>query len=422
MQFTTLQQWLGWLEQCHPTEIELGLERIRQVAKRLDLLTPGARVITVAGTNGKGSCVTATAALLREAGLSVGVYTSPHLLQYNERIVINGIAASDSEICAAFARIFNVCGSISLTYFEFGTLAALDIFRRHQLDVVVLEVGLGGRLDAVNILDADVAVITSIDLDHQEWLGADREAIGAEKAGIMRCGRPAVCADANPPASVLAWCETVGASWYALNQNFDFSVDTDTWCWWGKDAMGKIHESGSMPLPHLPLPSLAAALQAVMLLGVDLSSLPFANCLATLEMPGRFQKLSFNGREVILDVAHNPAASAYLSQRLRNSPCSGRTFAVVGMMADKDIINSLRNLDSEIDSWYLAHLPAIPRAASVDQLARSLAVLDRTAEGQGTITECLTQLSKQMGTTDRIVIWGSFYTVAAALAALQSPQ
>src|SRR5690606_10879196 len=155
--FTTLQQWLGWLEQCHPTEIELGLERIRQVAERLDLLTPSARVITVAGTNGKGSCVTATAALLLEVGLSVGVYTSPHLLQYDERIVINGIAVSDSEICAAFTRIVNACENTSLTYFEFGTLAALDIFQRHQLDVVVLEVGLGGRLDAVNILDADVA-------------------------------------------------------------------------------------------------------------------------------------------------------------------------------------------------------------------------------------------------------------------------
>lgn len=421
MQFTTLQQWLGWLEQCHPTEIELGLERIRQVAERLDLLTPSARVITVAGTNGKGSCVTATAALLREAGLSVGVYTSPHLLQYNERIVINGIAVSDSEICAAFARIVNACENTSLTYFEFGTLAALDIFQRHQLDVVVLEVGLGGRLDAVNILDADVAVITSIDLDHQDWLGADREAIGTEKAGIARKDRPVVCADPAPPTSVFVGCEAVGANLYALNRNFGYSVDADSWSWWGMDVAGEIHESDPMPLPHLPLPSLAAALQAVKLLGVDLSSLAFANCLATLTMPGRFQKLDFNGTEIILDVAHNPAASAYLSQKLQNSPCSGRTFTIVGMMADKDRINSIRNLDSEIDSWYLACLPAVPRAASIEQLVHDLSLLERIADGQGTVTECLARLSEQMCAADRIVIWGSFYTVAAAMSALQSP-
>lgn len=422
MHFTTLQQWLGWLEQCHPTEIELGLERIREVAERLDLLSPTARVITVAGTNGKGSCVTATAALVRAAGLSVGVYTSPHLLQYNERIVINGVAVSDSEICTAFTRIFNARGNISLTYFEFGTLAALDIFQQHQLDVIVLEVGLGGRLDAVNILDADVAVITSIDLDHQDWLGADREAIGTEKIGIARKDSPVVCADPAPPISVLIGCEAVGANLYALNQNFGYSMNADTWSWWGMDATEKVYEAGPMPLPHLPLPSLAAALQAVKLLGVDLSSLPLASCLASLTMPGRFQKLDFNGREIILDVAHNPAASTYLSERLQQSPCSGRTFAIVGMMADKDRINSLRNLDSAIDSWYLACLPTVPRAASIEQLTHDLFLLERTADGQGTVAECLVQLLEQTCTADRIVIWGSFYTVAAAMAALQSPQ
>lgn len=421
MQFTSLQQWLEWLEHRHPTEIDLGLERIREVAARLDLLAPVARVLTVAGTNGKGSCVATAAALLHDAGLNVGVYTSPHLLHYNERIVINGVAVGDSEICDSFSRIFKASGPISLTYFEFGTLAALDIFHRHNLDVMVLEVGLGGRLDAVNILDPDVAVITSIDLDHQDWLGTDREAIGAEKAGIMRSNRPAICADRQPPASLLAHAKSIGAHISLLDDVFGYAVNADSWRWWTKDASGKIYETGLMPLPHLPLPSLAAALQAVTLLGVDLSSLPVAQRLSALGLPGRFQMLDFAGRQVILDVAHNPAASAYLAQRLKFLPHTGRTFAIVGMMADKDRMNSLRNLESEIDSWYLARLPAVPRAATVEQLTGDLAGLNRAADGQGTVAECLAQLSEIADTADRIVIWGSFHTVAAALAALQSP-
>src|SRR5690606_5945833 len=220
----SLQAWLKWLEQCHPTEIDLGLARIHQVAERLQLLTPAARVITVAGTNGKGSCVAAVAALLRAAGLRVGVYTSPHLRRYNERIAVDNEFASDSEICAAFAAIAAACNGISLTYFEYGTLAALEIFRQRKVEVMVLEVGLGGRLDAVNILAADFAVITSIDLDHQDWLGNDREAIGAEKAGIVRAGRPLVCADPSPPASIRAAALTVGAPYYGINETFGFST------------------------------------------------------------------------------------------------------------------------------------------------------------------------------------------------------
>lgn len=418
MPFDSLASWLQWLEQCHPKEIDLGLERIRRVAAQLDLLNPSARVITVAGTNGKGSCVAASAALLQAAGHSVGVYTSPHLLRYNERIAVNGEFASDEEICSAFAAIHAACQDISLTYFEYGTLAALEIFRRRNVDVMVLEVGLGGRLDAVNILAPDVAVITSIDLDHQDWLGTDREAIGAEKAGIMRSGRPAVCADPVPPASLAATAANIGARWCGIGEFFGFDTNGHSWHWWGTDADAAKVEVASMPLPSLPLPSMAAALQAVVLIGVDLTAIPVAQILSNLRLPGRFQTLDWAGVEVILDVAHNPAASTYLARRLHARPVAGRTFAIVGMMADKDRLESLRNLSGEIDSWFLAELADVGRAASVAQLAEDLAQLQQAAQASGSVSECLSKARAAAQAGDRIVVWGSFYTVAAALAVL----
>lgn len=418
----SLEAWLGWLEQCHPKEIDLGLDRIRQVAERLSLLNPNARVITVAGTNGKGSCVTTAAALLRESGVSVGVYTSPHLIRYNERIVVDGIEAEDSEICLAFATIAAACDNLSLTYFEYGTLAALEIFRRRDVDVMVLEVGLGGRLDAVNILAPDVAVITSIDLDHSDWLGDNREAIGTEKAGIMRAQRPVVCADPEPPKSLFATAEAVGAHWYCVGESYGYSAAENRWSWWALDSKRARFDFEFSELPSLPLQSVSAALQAVALLGVDLHSINLAKVIDSLHMPGRFQSVRYQAREVILDVAHNPAASAYLLKRLQATKCPGRTLAVVAMMADKDRLNSLQNLAPAIDGWYLADLKDIPRAATVEQLGQDLNHLGLTAAGQGSVKECLTLLCETMGEFDRIVVWGSFYTVAAALAVVQSPQ
>lgn len=415
MQFTSLQAWLSWLEQCHPQEIELGLDRIRQVASRLDLLTPKARVVTVAGTNGKGSCVTATAALLQAAGLRVGVYTSPHLLAYNERIVIDGKSASDDVICTAFARIAQACEGISLTYFEYGTLAALAIFTQQNVDIMVLEVGLGGRLDAVNILSADIAVITSIDIDHQDWLGDNREVIGTEKAGIMRAQRPVICADPEPPASLMAAANALGAPWFGVAESFGFSRTIDGWHWWGKNLAGQLSEYTFDSPPSLPLPSMSAALQVVHLLGIDLTQCDIARVLDTLLIPGRFQRMTYAGCEVILDVAHNPAACAYLCRRLQAQPVAGRTFALVAMMSDKNRIDSLRNLQPVIDAWYLAELDNIPRAATSAQLRQDLAAINTQVDGVGSIAHCLQQLTGQVMPHDRIVICGSFYTVAAAL-------
>lgn len=424
MQFNSLSAWLDWLEKNHPTEIDLGLERITQVAQRMNLVNPAAKVITVAGTNGKGSCVTATAALLAAAGFSVGVYTSPHLLHYNERIVVDGNPVADAEICSAFEAIFNACQQtsadyptpISLTYFEYGTLAALEVFRRQQVTAMVLEVGLGGRLDAINIIDADVAVITSIALDHTDWLGDTREAIGYEKAGIMRAGKPVVCADFSPPQSLLDHARNLSASLHLISRDFGYSVNDDaTWNWWSNHI-----QFSSQALPQLPLPSLAAALQVTSILGLDLPALDAFARVATLRVPGRFQTLRWQDRQVILDVAHNPAATAYLVERLTQGATPGsKIHGIVAMMADKDRAQSLENLKGRVNFWYVANLSSIPRAASVEQLRQNLVDLGVATEFSGSVADCLQAAYSNSAPEDRILIFGSFYTVAAGLQALE---
>lgn len=427
MQRNSLSAWLDWLEKNHPTEIDLGLERIIRVAQRMSLLTPTATVVTVAGTNGKGSCVNAIAALLGTAGFSVGVYTSPHLLHYNERIVVDGNPVDDTEICFAFQAIFNACQQtsadypepISLTYFEYGTLAALEIFHRRQVTAMVLEVGLGGRLDAINIIDADVAVITSIALDHTDWLGDNREAIGYEKAGIMRADKPVVCADFSPPQSLLDHAKNLSASLHLISRDFGYAVaDDSSWNWWNSGT-----QFPSQPLPQLPLPSLAAALQVACILGLDLSALDAFNRLAALRVPGRFQILQWRERQVILDVAHNPAATAYLVERLKQRAASGsKIHGIVAMMADKDRAQSLANLKGQVSYWYTADLSFIPRAATVEQLRQNLVDLGVDAEFCGSVAECLQAAYNNSAAGDRILVFGSFYTVAAGLQALAATE
>lgn len=426
MHFKSLPEWLAWLETCHPREIDLGLDRIRRVAERMGLLlrpegeTP---VVVVGGTNGKGSCATATAALLKAAGYSVGVYTSPHLLAYNERIQIDGIPASDAEICQAFEQIYAASHEsppvepISLTYFEYCTLAALLVFRQRQVGAMVLEVGLGGKLDAVNIVDADVSIVTSIDLDHQDWLGDNREDIGREKAGIYRAGKPAICADLQPPQTLLDTISTLGAIPCLRDKHFGYQQDDDSrWTWWGSAG-----QFPGQPLPQLPLPSMAAALEAVSRLGIGIDNQSFAT-LAGLRVPGRFQQLEWQDRRIILDVAHNPAATAFLGRRLadeRNRYPSQKVFGLVAMMSDKDRHNSLANLIECVDYWYLADLTFIPRAASCELMANALAGLGVIATSSGEFESCLEQILATSNPGDFIVIFGSFYTVAAGLQALQ---
>jgi dihydrofolate synthase / folylpolyglutamate synthase len=429
MRHASLTDWLGWLEQSHPKEIDLGLTRIRQVAEDLQLLNPVAKTIIVAGTNGKGSCVAACAALLQSANYSVGSYTSPHLLHYAERIQINGKSVSDLDICNAFEKIAIAADSaaISLTYFEYGTLAALEIFKQHNVDFMVLEVGLGGRLDAINIINADVAIITSIALDHQAWLGDTRELIGREKAGILRAHKVFICADENPPQSILDKAAELQTQSYLLGRDFSYGIDAKKWNWQGKNNEGNIVRFSDVSAPHLPLPSMAAALQAIYLLDIKLDPAVIETTLAKLSLAGRFQKIIFRDREFILDVAHNPAATEYFARRLGDEPCAGKTHAIVAMMADKDCAASLANLVALVDTWYLLDLTNIPRAATPQVLTEKLVALDVKVKAfnnnpgySGDISVIMRTLLDASDAGDRVIVFGSFYTVAAALFYLQA--
>lgn len=416
MRFQRLDEWLAWLEQHHPREIELGLARVGTVARRLGLDRPSARVISVAGTNGKGSCVAACAALLGAAGLKVGAYTSPHIRHYSERIQIDGQPVTDAELCRVFAQIDAAAGDTSLTYFEFGTLAALWLFCQSGVDVMVLEVGLGGRLDAVNLLDADIGIVTSVDLDHQQWLGEDRDAIGREKAGIYRPERPALCADPAPPEGLLQAADERGVRPGLLGRHFGYEERDGQWHWWGgADGRSRL----SLPsVPPLPGPSLAAALQAVTLLGYRLETLVDKADLAGLVLAGRYERRLWRGRELILDVGHNPAAARLLASRLaREAP--RRTLALMAIMADKDAPGLFGPLVPQVDQWWCLSLPTQPRAAGPQVCADTLEELGAKVAGCGTVERALDWLTGASRPGDRLLVTGSFYTVAAVLSAIE---
>lgn len=417
---TSLTDWLSWLETLHPTEIELGLERINNVYKRLCQRRPARHVITVAGTNGKGSTIAMLESILLHAGYSVGSYTSPHLHHYNERVRVDGVDMSDKSLCRAFERVNTARGEVSLTYFEFGTLAALDLFTRHDLDIVLLEVGLGGRLDAVNIVDPDIAVITTIALDHEEWLGSDREAIGMEKSGIMREGIPVICGDRQPPQSLLQRAEELQVQLHCLGQQFDYEADTETWNWWTDVGHGKLSHIG------LPQPALSGGFQldnaAVVLATLQcLSDMPtdrtdIEEGLEHVRLPGRFQLLA-SEVPCIYDVAHNPHAAAALAQSLQARPVKGRTRMVFGAMADKDIGLIVDELSAVVDQWYLA-APVIARAAQPEQMTRILreqGISEDNMKWYGSVMQAVDAARAEATDDDRVVICGSFYTVAEAL-------
>lgn len=417
MRFQTLDQWLHWQEGLHPTAIELGLERPGRVLRRLHPEPPPFTVITVGGTNGKGSSVAMAEAILRAAGYRVGAYTSPHLIRYNERVRIAGQPVTDEALCAAFDRVDRVRGDISLTYFEFGTLAAVDIFYGEGLDVAILEVGLGGRLDAVNLIDPDVSLITSVALDHQAWLGEDRESIGREKAGILRAGRPAVCGDPEPPQALMGEAARLGAELHCIGRDYGFRIDDGegTWAWWA----GARHRN-ALPRPALrgeiQYRNAAGVLMALEALSdrLPLSQQAVRDGLMQAGLPGRFQVVPGEPL-LILDVAHNPEAAAELAANLRRMPATGRTLAVVGMLGDKDVETVAGVLAPAVDKWFPAGLEG-DRALDGDSLAKRL-------RGGGVETGPVSEtvpaaLEKARGTAlpgDRIVVFGSFFTVAQAL-------
>ncbi|ARN75926.1 bifunctional tetrahydrofolate synthase/dihydrofolate synthase [Oceanicoccus sagamiensis] len=410
MRFDQLQDWLEWQESCHPSEIELGLERVASVAQAMAISLTDCQVITVAGTNGKGSCVATLNALLLSAGYRVGCYTSPHFIHYNERVMLNGVAVSDRALMESFQRIDDARADTSLTYFEFGTLAALDIFERSALDVVVLEVGLGGRLDAVNIIDADIAVVTSIDVDHQDWLGSDREQIGREKAGVFRANKPAISAGLTPPQSLRQAAQACGAEFYQAGESF--VIEQGRWA-----GLDKVGQSLERVLPELKLPaeSVAAAIQAIYLLPLSTTAIDFTT-LATVQLPGRFQTIMADDKQLILDVAHNPAAASYLSQRLQKLPCKGRTFSLLSVMKDKDLVGIVTALREDIDVWCIADQPDNARSMPADNIVAILEQQGAAAISQyRTIGLAYQEILAQMEPVDRLVVFGSFFTVAEVL-------
>ncbi|HPY40760.1 MAG TPA: bifunctional tetrahydrofolate synthase/dihydrofolate synthase [Thiolinea sp.] len=418
-----LAEWLAWQETLHTSTIDLGLSRVAEVAARLQLLQPTFPIITVAGTNGKGSTVALLTAILQAAGYQVGAYTSPHILRYNERITLNSVQVADELLCQAFTAIELARESTSLTYFEFGTLAALWIFHQVQVDVAVLEVGLGGRLDATNLWDADVAIITAIGIDHVEWLGHSRELIGREKAGIARANRPLVCGDPDPPLSISAVAVEKGAKLIQLGRDFAVqTVDAEHFTIDGYQPSSVVPEAWC----HLPAPSLQGPVQlnnaacAVVALAQLSERLPKVNLQALQQgiksatITGRLQKLQ-SQPDVWIDVAHNPHAAENLANWLQNNPIAGKTYVIFSILADKDIAGVIQPLRDKVDEWCIFPLDS-PRAASHAKLQAAFASANvQNFQAYPDINHAWETVSMQTASIDRVVIFGSFLVVSKAL-------
>lgn len=412
-----LADWLAHLETLHPNAIALGLGRVRQVKDAMGL-APDFPVITVAGTNGKGSTCAYLEAMLSAAGYRVGLYTSPHLLRYNERVRVAGRAAADAEIVASFEAVEQARQGVPLTYFEFGTLGAVWHFLRAQVDVGVLEVGLGGRLDAVNVFDADAAVVTTVDLDHMEYLGPDRESIGFEKAGVYRAGRPAICADPVPPRRLLEHAASIGADLRLAGRDYDIAAGADAWRWRGREGVLE-----NLPHPALAggyqLDNAAAAIAALMSLRASLAvpRQAIERGLCEARIGGRFQQVAA-APDIYLDVAHNPQAACALAANLAAGTRGGRALAVAGMLADKDAAGVFGALAPAVSQWFLSDLGGT-RGASAQALLEALRRVAPSphAELHPGPEAALAAALKAARRDDRIIVFGSFLTVAAVLEA-----
>lgn len=443
MRFNHLDDWLAWQEKLNPAEIELGLERVSAVLTRAGLSsTFQCPLITVAGTNGKGSVVAMLEAMAMASGLKVCSYTSPHIFQYNERIKINAQSVEDDMICESFERIDHARGESQLTYFEFGTLAAIDLFFRQEPDLVILEVGLGGRLDAVNVMDGDVSIISSVAIDHIDWLGSDRESIGYEKAGIMRTGKPVVCGDRNPPDSVINFAKKRQCDFYQIGRDYEV-INNES----GSNAEAKAEDINKRwtlqsPIGHvenLTEPSLlgefqkanaATAILALQILHVQgrllldtkrpvtLDHRTLCTALQNIHLQGRFQKIN-SSPQVFVDVAHNAQAAEVLAAQIKvlAADGQGKTWAIVAMLADKDVSSVLSAVSTEIDCWCLAGLDDVGRGLSVESLAElgRESLINQCTIQAPTVEEACDLVLSKTSEKDRVIIFGSFYTVAAAM-------
>ena len=408
----TLNDWLGYIESIHPSSIDLTLDRIRVVIDRLDIKI-SAPVITVGGTNGKGSTCAILESIYKTAGYKVGCYTSPHFLAFNERIKIQGIEVSDELICEAFEKIESAREGVSLTYFEYGTLAAMMIFSETCIDIIILEVGLGGRLDAVNVFDSDCAIVTTVDLDHMDYLGHTREAIGFEKAGIYRSHKPAICGDLNPPQSLIEYCESIQAPLKLIGQHFGYELHHDSF-----DFLIESSFVMNLPLPKLQgtfqLNNATSALMAIKILDdkLPLNESAIQKGITSTLLPGRFEEVQTNP-SLVFDVAHNPQAALSLSDNLKAHAIQGKTVAVFSILKDKDISGVIKALIHDIDHWYIAQIEH-ERAADVDTISVAIKNINPVSlvKSCKNITEAYQFACKEVASNDRIIIFGSFFTVA----------
>ena len=417
MSFRSLDEWLAWQTTLHAREIELGLDRIQTVAQRLNLLDCPFKVITVAGTNGKGSTVAMLSTILHHAGYKVGTYTSPHIIHYNERIRIGLRCVQDHQLCASFEKINQARKDISLSFFEFATLTALDVFHEENIDIAILEVGLGGRLDATNIIDCDLAFVTSIGLDHTEWLGDTRELIGYEKSGIFRAETPAICGDPEPPESVAESANSLGANLYQLNRDFRYSIEKSSWSF----------STEGYELHGLPLPNLSGAVQiqnaACVLMGLHSLNGDFPVSLDAIEtglrevtLEGRFQRI-VKDCEIILDVAHNFDSAKVLADNLMALPKPRNTIAVFAVLNDKDIKGIISLLKQHVDQWFISEVNS-HRRMQVAQIEQSLkeSCSEVKVNKFDSIENAYVQAQAEANEGDRIIVFGSIFTVSEVLA------
>ncbi|WOT03997.1 bifunctional tetrahydrofolate synthase/dihydrofolate synthase [Shewanella youngdeokensis] len=400
----SLNTWIEYLLAIHPTEIDMGLTRVSNVAARLGLTMLGAtKVVTVAGTNGKGTTCAMVEAALLLSGKTVGVYSSPHLLHYNERVRINGVDASDIELIKAFEAIETARADISLSFFEYATLAGLVLFKQAKLDVVLLEVGLGGRLDATNLIDADISVVTSIDLDHQEYLGDTRELVAVEKAGVFRAGRPAIVGEPDCPQTLIDYAQHLSANLYRVGHQFSYQCDTNSWHY-----KGHVFELNALPLPQLPQPNAATAIAVLEHLCPAIAPELVAKAVGQTQLAGRLEYVN-QQPTVMVDVAHNPHAARYLRSRL-NKVAKQRLFAICGMLKDKDAAAVLSELSDDITHWYLTDLD-VARGSEATAL-KALLPANSQATCFNRLSAAWNAVKQDAKADDAVIVFGSFYTVA----------
>ncbi|MFY7698274.1 MAG: bifunctional folylpolyglutamate synthase/dihydrofolate synthase [Legionella sp.] len=412
----SVSAWLNYLENRHGVEIQLGLARIDELAIKLNLKEINATIITVGGTNGKGSTVGALEEIYSVAGYQVASYTSPHLLHFNERIRINKKAIDDRYLCEAFQWLHQYSESRSLTYFEMTTVAALWIFKQFKLDVIILEVGMGGRLDATNIIDADLSIVTTVDFDHQAYLGHTLEAIGYEKAGIYRCNKPAIYGDTNPPASLVRYARDLGSHFLSLGNDFSYVKDQDTITVFNEQMNNLVSLTQVTINPKAAVAAVIASYHLQKKLPV--SPKQWQQALSHLSIPGRLQAIQYGSLNILLDVAHNSQAVNLLANYVASNQPDGKIFAIFSALKDKDLCGLLAPMKGVVDEWYPALVDS-KRAASSEDLKRAFSsVLDQTIVVYERPADSFNQVRQTAGTFDLIIVYGSFLTVSAVMAEL----